>query len=292
MRYEATGTTWTAASGTSRRNRLMTEPYQRISQRDRRLRPKMTCVMPSRRANAIRPSAAFAAFTRTTVAPSRSAREIVITAIGFLVTIAFDADVNAQGGAYATGVLVLMTSAAIAVTIAIRKGRAWFALITLVFVSTTVVNIIERPEGIQIASLFIIAIVSASLVSRVLRSTEVRIESVEYDAIAGRFLSDAIDRHRPVRIIASRPNGGSPDDYTRKLENARRTHHLPDDPVLFLEVKPGDASEFTDILEVSGAEVGGHRVLRCTSPAIPNAIAGLLRKAEPDPEKRPRIHVG
>ena len=147
---------------------------------------------------------------------------IVITAIGFLVTIAFDANVNAQGGAYATGVLVLMTSAAIAVTIAIRKGRAWFSLITLVFVYTTVVNIIERPEGIQIASLFIIAIISASLVSRVLRSTEVRIESVEYDAIAGRFLTDAIDRHRPVRIIASRPNGGSPDDYTRKLENARR----------------------------------------------------------------------
>ena len=61
---------------------------------------------------------------------------VVITAIAFAVTIAFNADVNAQGGAYATGVLVLMTSAAIAVTIALPERRRWFALITLVFVPT------------------------------------------------------------------------------------------------------------------------------------------------------------
>ena len=35
----------------------------------------------------------------------------LFTAIAFIVTILFDADVDAQGGAYATGVLVLMTSA-------------------------------------------------------------------------------------------------------------------------------------------------------------------------------------
>ena len=81
---------------------------------------------------------------------------IVIAAIAFVVTVAFEADVNAQGGAYATGVLVLITSAAIAVTIAMPYHRRWFMLITLVFVYTTVVNVIERPEGIQIASLFIL----------------------------------------------------------------------------------------------------------------------------------------
>jgi hypothetical protein len=88
---------------------------------------------------------------------------------------------------------------------------------------------------------------------------------------------------------------------------------------------------------VTGADIGGYKVLRCSSPAIPNAIAALLlyvrdetgkiphayfgwtegnpivyllkflafgegdtapvtrevlRQSEPDPLRRPRIHVG
>jgi hypothetical protein len=261
----------------------------------------------------------------------------VIIAIAFLVTIAFDADVNAQGGAYATGVLVLMTSAAIAVTMVVPRGRLWFIAITLVFVYTTVVNIIERPEGIQIAGLFIVTIIGASLVSRVLRSTEVRIEGVEYDDGALEFIREAAGR-RSLRILAHRPDTGEPAEYARKLEEARRSHHLPaKDLVLFLEIRPADASVFSDVLKVQGVVVGEYRVLRTTSPAVPNAIAGLLldlrdrtysiphayfgwtegnpiayllkflafgegdtapvcrevlRKAEPDPERRPRIHLG
>jgi hypothetical protein len=269
---------------------------------------------------------------------ARARRPVVllITAIGFIVTYIFEADVNKQGGAYATGVLVLMTSAAIAVTIAIPQARKYFVAVSLVFIYTTILNIIERPEGIKIAGWFIATIIVASLVSRVLRSTEIRIEGVRYDPQAWRFVQEATAR-KAVRIIASRPNGASPAEYARKLLNAQHSHHLPDDLVLFLEVKPGDASEFSDTLEVAGVDVGGYRVLRCTSPAIPNAIAGLLldlrdrtgcvphayfgwtegnpiayllkflafgegdtapvcrevlRKAEPDPDQRPRIHVG
>ena len=262
---------------------------------------------------------------------------LIITGIALIVTVVFGADVNAQGGAYATGVLMLMTSAAIAVAIALPKRRFVFVPIALIFIYTTVVNMVERPEGLQIAAWFIVTIIASSLISRVLRSTEIRIEGVDYDEAAGRFISDAIDR-QAVRIIASRPNTGLPAEYARKLADARAAHNLqPHDAVMFLEVRPGDASDFSDVLHVTGVDVGGYRVLRATSPAIPNAIAGLLldlrdrtdtvphvyfgwtegnpiayllkflafgegdtapvtrevlRKAEPNPERRPRVHVG
>jgi hypothetical protein len=201
---------------------------------------------------------------------------LLITAIGIVVTIVFDANVDAQGGAYATGVLVLMTSAAIAVTIAVRQRRGRFMLITGVFVYTTIVNMVERPEGLKIATWFIVGIVASSLISRVLRSTEIRIEGVDYDETAMAFIHEAAGR-RQLRIIASRPNTGSREEYARKLQNARQTHHLRSgDFVIFLEVKPGDASAFSDTLHVKGVDVDGHHILRCTSPAVPNAIAGLL----------------
>ncbi len=272
---------------------------------------------------------------------ARANRPLVLlfTAITFVVTILFEADVNAQGGAYATGVLVLMGSASLAVTIAAwRGGTQWFGyfLLTLIFGYTTIVNIIDRPEGLKIANIFIIGIVISSLVSRVLRSTELRVQAVEADDLARRFLADAAGG--PVRIIANRPDSGLPEEYEHKLKEAMESHHLtPADAVLFVEVRPGDVSEFSGVLQVRGATVDRHRVLRCVSPAIPNAIAALLlyvrnetgmiphayfgwtegnpivylmkflafgegdtapvtrevlRQSEPDPLRRPRIHVG
>ena len=272
---------------------------------------------------------------------AKTNRPLVLIFIGitFLVTILFSADVTAQGGAYATGVLVLMGSAALAVTLAARReGRFWlgYLVLTAVFGYTTIVNIIDRPEGLKIALIFIATIVITSLISRVLRSTELRVHGIDADVQARAFIHDAA--RAPVRIIANRPDTGDVAEYDHKLREARDSHHLPpDERVLFVEVRPGDASEFSDRLEVTGVEVGGHRVLRCVSPAIPNAIAALLlycrdqtnkiphayfgwtegnpiayllkflalgegdtapvtrevlRQAEPNPARRPRIHVG
>ena len=270
---------------------------------------------------------------------ARATRPLVllITFIALLVTYLFDADVDKQGGAYATGVLMLMSSAAVAVTISLPRGRKYFVPITLIFIYTTVLNIHERPEGIKIASWFILTIIVSSLISRVMRSTELRLEGVRYDETATQFIAEAAGRNA-IRILAIRPNTGAAAEYARKLAEARRSHHLPEqDPILFLEVRPSDASEFTNELKVVGVHVNGYRVLRCSSPAIPNAIAGLLmdlrdrtgciphayfgwtegnpvtyllkflafgegdtapvcrevlRKAESDPERRPRIHLG
>ena len=269
---------------------------------------------------------------------ARATRPLVVifTGVCLFVTYMFDADVNAQGGAYATGVLMLITSAAVAVVIALPRERWLFVPVALIFIYTTVANIVERPEGLEIASWFVVTMIFSSFISRVVRSTEIRISGVKYDEMAGRFVNEVAER-KAVRIIANRPDSGLPSEYAHKLAEAKTSHHIPDDVVLFLEVKPGDASEFTDELEVQGVTVAGYRVLRCSSPAIPNAIAGLLldlrdrtdviphayfgwtegnpiayllkflafgegdtapvcrevlRQAEADPERRPRIHVG
>jgi hypothetical protein len=61
---------------------------------------------------------------------------LILTLGAFIITIIFRADVDAQGGAYATGVLVVITSAAVAVTLAARQAgqrklAIAFGLVTL-----------------------------------------------------------------------------------------------------------------------------------------------------------------
>ena len=200
--------------------------------------------------------------------------------ITVIVTIVFDANVEAQGGAYATGVLVLMSSAALAVALtAWRRANKWplFGAITLIFFYTTVTNVFERPEGIKIASVFILTIIVTSLVSRALRSTELRVLGIKFDPVAASFVVPH-SSGQGMRIIAHRPGQGSVQKYAEKLAEARESHHIPeDDPVLFLEVMPGDSSAFSEVLHVHGVDVGGHHVLRCQSPAVPNAIAEIGR---------------
>ena len=192
---------------------------------------------------------------------------IILTIIAFGVTFIFKADVNAQGGAYATGVLVLMSSAAVAVTISAlrRKVKGWgtaFALISLVFAYTTVVNVIERPDGIKIAGFFIALIILVSLLSRIARTTELRVERFEIDETAKRFLDEAA-AHGTMRIITNHPEESNPEEYRREIAEHREDHNLPaKDPILFLEVEVCDASEFADVAKVEGLEIGGYRVLR------------------------------
>ncbi len=206
---------------------------------------------------------------------------LVFTLVSLVVTWAFDANVKAQGGAYATGVLTLMTSAAIAVAIAKRaEPTRWIFLgMAAIFVYTTGVNIVEQPSGIQIASLFVLGIVITSIVSRAMRSTELRVGSVRFSPKAADFIS-ALGQS-PVRIIAHRPDKRTVEEYDRKERQAREDHSLDGgEPVLFLEIMQGDASAFEEDLEVRGVRIGSHRILRATSPAIPNAIAATLLEAQ------------
>ena len=220
---------------------------------------------------------------------------LVYTAIAFAVTLIFKADVEAQGGAYATGVLVLMSSGAVAVTLSAfrRRKHGWaFLLISLVFAYTTVVNIIERPEGIKIASFFIASIIITSFVSRVMRTTELRVERVELDEKARAFIED-VARNHEIQLVANRRQTGDVNEYRLKEKEQREDNHIPKgDPILFLEIDIGDASEFSDELRVRGVEVEGYRVLRGKSAAVPNAIAALLLYLRDTTGKIPHAYFG
>jgi hypothetical protein len=220
---------------------------------------------------------------------------VVFTVICFLVTILFRADVDAQGGAYATGVLALMTSAAIAVTLSARRlnqSVQWlFMLISLVFLYTTVVNILEQPEGIKIALIFIAAIVISSLFSRVWRSTELRVDRIELDDTAREFIRRAAKG--TVRIITNRVDRGDAAEYETKENEKRMDNHIPaGEPILFFEVTPGDASEFSGVLKIRGETVDGFQILRTESPAVPNAIAAFLLFVRNETGKLPHVYFG
>ena len=274
---------------------------------------------------------------------TRAARPLVLVfaAVSASITVAFRADVDAQAGAYATGVLVLMTSGAIASAISSWRDGAWraasgFGLIAVVFLYTLGANVVERPDGVKIAGLFIAGIVAVSLASRIWRTLELRVTGVELDDAARQFLADLGDLR--LHLLAHDPTLPTPADYAADEADQRGDFNLRSgDAVLFLEVHVRDASEFTEVLQVRGVEVGGHRVLRAEATAVPNGIAALLfhlrdltgkrpsvyfnrgegnpllhllryilsghgdvppltreiiRRAEPDPAKRPAVYVG
>jgi hypothetical protein len=268
---------------------------------------------------------------------------LVYTSVAFAVTIIFAASVDAQAGAYATGVLAMMTSAAFAVTLSsYRRGSRGealaFGVVTAIFVYALAANEIQRPDGLMISAFFVVAIITTSLVSRIYRSLELRQKRIEIDETAQRFIDEAAEKGEIHIVAHRRRTGNDPGEYARKEKEQREDNHIPPgEPILFLEVDVEDASEFEDVLEVKGVEVGDHEVLRAVSSVVPNAIAALLlhlrdttgktphcyfgwtegnpivylfryllfgegdtapvthevlREAEPNPERRPAIHVG
>jgi hypothetical protein len=196
---------------------------------------------------------------------------IAFTVINLLVTWAFKADVTAQGGAYATGVLVLMTSACIASLVHMQHEasagvdhtplkRIAFALITLVFIYTTITNISERPDGIIIASMFIASVLVISIVSRVWRSQELRHKEFRFADDSARMLWTDICAEGAFRVLVPhRPGHRSLDEKEAEI---RQRHRIPAEvPIVFLEVHYGDTSEFQNAPILSAKQEGERFVI-------------------------------
>lgn len=273
---------------------------------------------------------------------TRAQRPLVLlfTAVALLVTLAFQADVDRQAAAYATGVLAMMTSAALAVTLlAVRRrerGPALlFGAVSLIFIYTSAVTLLSDPTGLYIALLFIAAVLGVGVLSRASRSFELRVSSVTLDRTAQDIL--ATFPLRPLRLVAHHPGRTAPEEYRRQELRVRQMVHLPaEEPFLFLEVEVSDASTFAEEVTVMGEWVGPYAVLKARGSSVPNTIAAvmlhlrgdgappqvymrwteerpgqllldfliggrgdvppitheILRRAEPQRERRPIVHVG
>jgi hypothetical protein len=228
---------------------------------------------------------------------ARAVRPVVLvyTTVAIVITILFRADVDAQAGAYATGILAMMVSAAFAVTVSARRRRRpravlGFGLVTLIFSYALVANIIEKPDGIVISLAFIAGMVVISFVSRLSRTTELRADDIEFDDQAAQFIQNCCEDGQ-LHIIANKRQAGDLAEYRDKEREQRDLNPIPPHaPITFLEVDVTDPSEFSRILNVRGIDIDGYRVLRTQSPAVPNALAAIMLRIRDQTGVRPHLH--
>ena len=182
---------------------------------------------------------------------------LILTGTAFLITWIFDASVDGQGGAYATGVLVLFTSAGVAVTLAARRAGQRKRMSASprsrwCFAYTTVSNVIERPDGVKIGACFVLAIVVVS----VALADQAGLRAARHrDRLRRRRARSSSATARDVRSgwSRTRPSDRDVDEYVDKLRQLRRDHDLPTDPdVIFVEVTVVDPSDFEGRLHVRG----------------------------------------
>ncbi len=208
---------------------------------------------------------------------------LVIFAITVLVTVAFDANVEAQGGAYATGVLALILSGSVAVTLANwSEGNTakavYFGAVSAVFAFTFVDNVIERPDGIIISSMFIAAILVLSGVSRWFRATEFRVqEGVFADEESAELWPELVGKK--VNLVPLKSAGRAYDQRKRSLQK----HYKVSGHIAWVHVELGnDRSRFDTTISVRVRRRGPDYLVEVENAvAVANTLAWLSELIDP-----------
>jgi hypothetical protein len=224
---------------------------------------------------------------------------MVFALINLAVTLYFRAQVTDQRGAYATGVLVLLSSAAVVTVIARkppRRGWWWlrfpwgFALIAAVFVAATVAVMIQTPSGLLIAGGFIVAILTSSVLSRALRANEMRTIGFDFVDEQSKFLWDSLVLADFPVLVPHRPGRHERD---LKEEAIRRDHQLASEvEIVFLEVEVDDPSNFYQRLSIQVVPEDKRFVIKATScSSVAHAIAAIALEMSRY-SKPPGLHFG
>lgn len=215
----------------------------------------------------------------------------VLFAIAAAVTWIFDASVEAQGAAYATGVLVLILSGAVAASLALwresresrstrRRLLAWyFWLVSAVFTFTLIDNVVERPDGVVIASVFIALVLGVSGISRWQRSTELRVADLRCANERSNALWSTLVGKK-VHLVPLRTN--TEHARARKLGEIRK-YYAVDGPIAFVHVSLLDnRSEFFSSLQVDVRQEGENYVIDIAGAnALANTIAFVSERIDP-----------
>jgi hypothetical protein len=208
---------------------------------------------------------------------------IVLFGVCLAVTWAFDADVEAQGGAYATGVLALILSGALAVSLALWRERralsAYFWIVTAVFAFTLGDNIVERPDGVIIAAIFTVAIVALGALSRWRRATELRVTEARF----GDHESAELWKQVAGRKVCLVPMKNWGANAIRKKAAEINRHYAVKAPLAFIHVRLVDnRSEFLSPLCLRVTRQGPDFVINVTGAvAIANTIAYISELIDP-----------
>jgi hypothetical protein len=209
---------------------------------------------------------------------------LLLLAVTIVITWIFQANVEAQSGAYATGVLVLILSAAVAATLALWHERRWVlatytALLCLVFGYTLADNCIERPDGLIIGSVFTLLLMTGSGISRSVRSMEIRVPEAYFTDVDSWHLGPET-RGKKVHLV---PIKRSTPEARRQMRIALSRHYKVRGPFLFLHVNLRDnRSEFSAPLEVTLRREGDDYVAEAYGAvAIANTIAFISEAIDP-----------
>ncbi|HSF03226.1 MAG TPA: hypothetical protein VLA62_09455, partial [Solirubrobacterales bacterium] len=209
---------------------------------------------------------------------------LLLFSVDVIITLIFGASVEAQSGAYATGVLVLILSAAFAATLALWRERrrvlaSYTGIVCLVFAYTLVDNCVERPDGLVIGSIFTVLLMLACATSRSIRSVEFRIPRGYFADLESWRLGPEV-RKKKVHLVPIR--SASAEARERKRAEIVR-HYNVRGPFLFLHVNLLDnRSEFSAPLEIRIRKEDGDYVAEALrAVAIANTISYVSEAVDP-----------